>query len=159
MFGRDVLTLRSCRPKMPSSWPAPWPRKIVRDAAHLFIPFSLAGLLLLLGGALLITWGRLSGGVLIGFCATAGVLVGLFVTCHLALYCARAGGDAGDAGGSGAASSSASSDGPGSPGPVGIPVRVRSPRVCASCLGGLPRADVVASQGGNRNAHEVSHGY
>lgn len=67
-----------------------WPRRFVHDAAYLLLPFSFVVFLILLGGALLITWGDLSNAVLIGFCVTAGLLVGGFLLCHLVLYCTSA---------------------------------------------------------------------
>lgn len=111
----------------------PWPRRVVRDTAYLFIPFAFAIFLLLLGGALLITWGRLSNAVLVGFCVTAGILLGVFVICHLGLYCTRA--EAAGVRETGKKYNSGSS-------PVGSildarSVKLGSPRVCRSCLGGL----------------------
>lgn len=139
MLGRDILTVL-----FRLLQPTPSPRRnFLRDAAHLFIPFALATFLLLLGGALLATWGRLSRGVLVGFCAAAGVLVGLFLLCHLALYCARTG--------------AAAADGSDDPGSVGKPVP--TPMVCPRCFGGVPRMNVFAPYDGNRNTDQVSHGY
>lgn len=64
-----------------------WPHKFIRDAAYLFFPFIFVAFLILLGGALLITWGNFSTAVLVGFCVTAGLLIGFFLLCHLVLYC------------------------------------------------------------------------
>lgn len=65
----------------------PWPRKLAREAAYLVLPFTFVGFLVLLTGALLVTWGHLSAAVLIGFSVTAGLLVGLFLLCHLVVHC------------------------------------------------------------------------
>lgn len=141
-------------PSLPSPW---WPRKFVHDMAHLFLPFILVTFLLVVGGVLLATWGRLSRGVLVGFCVTAGILVGLFVLCHLTLYCARVRGE--EEKGRLVGGPTLSISGPlDSPGPTGIPVKVTSPRACPHCCGGVPRADLVASQVVIRTANQVGHG-
>lgn len=142
------------RIKMPS-FPLPWwPRKFVNDVAHLFLPFALAAFLLVAGGVLLATWGQLSRGVLVGFCVTAGVLVGLFVLCHLTLYCARVRGEEEKGGLVGGPTLSISGP-PESPGSIGVPVKVKSPRTCPNCCGGVPRTDLVASQVVIRTANQV----
>lgn len=155
MLGRGVLALLARPLEMPCRWGKEkvWPNKIVRDSAYLFLPFSFVIFLLLLGAALLITWGRLSNGVLVGFCITAGILIGLFAICHLALYCAWAKCCVMDAEKRGEASSSSGS---GSSDPIGRPVRVVSPRICGRCLGGVARVDMVALQSGSRDSHQVS---
>lgn len=131
----------------------PRPRRIVHDTAHLFIPFAFAIFLLLLGGALLITWGRLSNAVLVGFCVTAGILIGFFVICHLALYCTRARED-------GVRETGKNDDSDSSPlGSVldARSVKLGSPRVCRSCLGGLSvHVPAVATLGGPTRTLEVS---
>lgn len=131
----------------------PWPRRIVHDTAYFFIPFAFAIFLLLLGGALLITWGRLSNAVLVGFCVTAGILIGFFFICHLALYCTRAKEDGVPETGKKDDSSSS---------PLGSVLDARSvelgsPRVCRSCLGGLSvHVPAVATFGGPTRKSEVS---
>lgn len=131
----------------------PWPRRTVHDTAFFFIPLAFAVFLLLLGSALLITWGRLSNAVLVGFCVTAGILIGFFVTCHLALYCTRAK-EAGvrETGGKDNSGSSP----PGSALDARS-VKLGSPRVCRSCLGGLSvHVPAVATFGGPMRKLEVS---
>lgn len=132
-----------------------WPHKIIHDTAYLFIPFSLVVLLMLLGGALLITAGRLSHGVLVGFCVTAGILIGLLVICHLARYCAWARRNTRDV----EAREGTSSSGSESLTPLGIPVRVQSPRSCARRIDGLPTLEVAAPQTGDRNIQQVIHNF
>lgn len=153
MFGCGILAplFRPLKMRCSQGGIDSWPHKIIHDAAYLFFPFSFVAFLLLLGGALLITWGRLSDGVLVGFCVTAGILIGLFVICHLALYCTWASNTAGAEKREGTSSSSGSA----SSGPIGRPVRVESPRICARCFGGLARANLAAPQTGNRKTHQV----
>lgn len=93
MFGRGLLPLLSTPLEIIHHYPdvgqhtMPWPRKFTRDAAYLFLPFAFVAFLILLGGALLVTWGNFSTAVLVGFCVTAGLLIGFFLLCHLVLYC------------------------------------------------------------------------
>ncbi|KAJ4388824.1 hypothetical protein N0V93_006285 [Gnomoniopsis smithogilvyi] len=122
----------------------PWPRKIVHDTAYIFIPFAFAVFLLLLGGALLVTWGRLSNAVLVGFCVTDGILIGFFVICHLALYCTSPKEKLGN-------QDNKEVSGLSPHGSVldAVSVKLGSPRVCRSCLGGLSvRVPAVATSGG-----------
>lgn len=131
-----------------------WPHRIVHDAAHLFIPFAFAAFLLLLGGALLITWGRLSNAVLVGFCVTAGLLIGFFIICHLALYCTWAKAKVEDEKKDESGSSSRGSV------PDARSVKFGSPRVCRSCLGGLSvHLPAVATFDGMTGRTEVSLGH
>lgn len=154
MFGRSVFAAFSPILSMSLIQHQTWPHKIVHDAAYLFIPLSLVVFLMLLGGALLITGGRLSHGVLVGFCVTAGILISLLVICHLIRYCAWARRVTRDV----EEGSRATSSGSGSLTPIEIPVRVQSPRICTRRLEGHPRVDVMAPpQTGNRNSQQVSH--
>lgn len=133
MFGRGLLPVISA--SFESQKMKSWPRKFIRDAAYLFLPFAFVAFLILLGGALLVTWGDLSNAVLIGFCVTAGLLVGFFLLCHLVLYCSTwAAKFRADPEGSPTVSCSASarrattSDGP-------PPAERTSRMVCADCHG------------------------
>lgn len=127
MSGHGLLTL----PEMKRPDPA-WPRRIVRDIAYLFIPFAFVAFLLILGGALLITWGRLTNSVLVGFCVTAGLLIGFFVICHLALYCTWAKKEESDMKKHRDRNSSET-------GSVGLArsVKLGDPIVCPTCLSGI----------------------
>lgn len=136
MFWHRLLTLLSISVEMKRLAPD-WPHKIVRDTAYLFIPFAFATFLLLLGGALLITWGRLPSSVLVGFCVTGGILVGFFGICHFALYCASAEGKV-----CGSKKDRDSSDNGSSV--LARPVKLGSPQVCSTCLGGISSMRVPA---------------
>lgn len=151
---RDIVARLRGRLKMASPPRCSWPRSsmiMIRDAAHLFIPFIFAALLLLLGGALLVTWGKLSRGVLVGFCTTGGVLIGLFLACHLALYCARARRDAA----TDKTGLSTSSGPPGSPACIEVPVRVQNVPACPQSPGGLQLDDTGASRARGRTTLQV----
>lgn len=130
-----------------------WPRKLVHDTAHIFIPFAFAIFLLLLGGALLVSWGRLSNAVLVGFCVTAGILIGFFIICHLALYCTSAKEKCRDRDNKNNCQTS----------PHGSvldarSVKLGSPRVCRSCLSGLSvHVPAVATFGGTTGILGVSY--
>lgn len=145
MFGRGLSGLVRSMLEM-SHWNPSWPHRIVHDAAHLFIPFAFVVFLLLLGAALLITWGRFSDGVLVGFCVSAGILIAFFVICHLALYCTWAR-EATDAEKRGEDSSAGS--------PVGNFLRAQSPRICADCRVRLETQGLAPPQGRGPSRREV----
>ncbi|CAN8095634.1 unnamed protein product [Discula destructiva] len=115
-----------------------WPRKIVRDIAYLFIPFAFAIFLLLLGVALLTTRGKLSNSALVGFCVTAGMLIGFFSICHLALYCTWAKENTKKTKNDRSSSDNGSLV-------IARPVKVESPRVCRKCMGGIPSSRLPAA--------------
>lgn len=153
MIGRGILKLLISFLEKMERTGSSWPRRIVQDSAHLFIPFAFAAFLLLLGGALLVTWGRLSDKVLVGFCVTAGLLIGLFIICHLVLYCTWAKErtedkqDDSDSAPQGSVLEARS-------------VKFGSPRVCRSCLGGLSTHEpATATFGGVTARLEVSQGH
>lgn len=90
MFGRGLLPILPSPLDIDSAArqkKMPWLRKAIRDTAYLFLPFTFVTFIILLGGVLLVTWGHLSNAVLVGFCVTAGLLIGFFLLCHLVLYC------------------------------------------------------------------------
>lgn len=106
MFGRGLTPTVSSSLEMNHSRgleKQPWPRRFLHDATYLFFPFVFVAFLILLTGTLLITWGHLSNGVLVGFCVTASLLIGFYLLCHLLLYCgtwtakAKTGSDRGSA--------------------------------------------------------------
>ncbi|KAL1881867.1 hypothetical protein Daus18300_000921 [Diaporthe australafricana] len=62
-------------------------RKIFYDITYKWVPFLFVVFLLIVCTALLSTSGKPSYGVVVAFCVTAGLLVSVFLSCHLLLYC------------------------------------------------------------------------
>lgn len=84
MFGRALLEVRSDMFKMDK---ATGSRKIFYDITYKWVPFLFVVFLLIVCTALLSTSGKPSYGVVVAFCVTAGLLVSLFLSFHLLLYC------------------------------------------------------------------------
>lgn len=145
MSGHGLLKLLLTLPEMKRPDPA-WPRRIVRDTAYLFIPFGFVAFLLVLGVVLLITSGQLTNSTLVGLCVTAGILIGFFAICHLALYCTWAKKEERDQNSSGSGSSAPARS-----------VKLGDPFACENCLGGIKSPVPVTDFEGMRTDAEVSY--
>lgn len=62
-------------------------RKVVRDVTYKWIPFLFVVLTVIVCTALLSTSGKPPRGIVVTFSVLAGLLVFLFLSCHLMLYC------------------------------------------------------------------------